>query len=69
MKLDLNGIWSMSRKGEETAIAATLPGTNYEALMESGALPDVFSARTKKMPSGLEREIGNSAVNSMPMPN
>ncbi len=48
MKLDLNGIWSMSRKGEETAIAATLPGTNYEALMESGALPDVFFGTNEK---------------------
>lgn len=42
MKLDLSGIWNMSQKGEEQVFDATLPGTNYEALMKNGVIPDVF---------------------------
>ncbi len=47
-KICLNGIWNMSQRGQEKVFSAKLPGTNYEALIESGALPDVFFGMNEK---------------------
>lgn len=73
MKISLNGKWNLRNKSGKTAIGCSVPGVNYQSLLEAGLIPDPFVGTNEKNVFGTALEdwvysksfyIDNDALNA-----